>query len=472
MVCHSERSEESSETSLAIANLILRCAQNNRRNVGFENDPEMKPNPKDFVWMAAGAAFFGAIILVVMNVSPNQTPAVRLALKDKKIEIVDQMQLALASASEAEKSAVMATTDQDSQTFADQARAATASLEQECAQLGGLLGASGSQQENELLAGFSKTFADFERIDRDLLNLAGQNTNLKAYSLAFGPAAEMLKEVDDALAHIVKDRADSDLPWDKTVILLADDARISALRILALLPPHIAEESDQKMDEMEARMAGEDRAIRKDLADLAAINCPRWSMRSNKSLSSARPISLRSIPDSNRAGRQPGCITLMNLKFKVSCFCPVENGCARQWMIDDLARSVLRLFLQRPMTKLLRGLSLILFLLAAGAIVALLASDGFYALRLTPFHQQASAMALILIGTSYISLQLSAKRRWKEKPKGIFLGLAFVLWGSEQFLPASRWVTVMDSAVITIFVVDLGLIILDHLKKNGDERTL
>ncbi|HXB03195.1 MAG TPA: hypothetical protein VNV15_10300 [Opitutaceae bacterium] len=230
----------------------------------------MKPNPKDFLWMAAGAAFFGAIVWLVMSIPPNQTPAARLALKDRKIELVDQMRLALASASEAEKSAVLATTDEDSQTFAGQARAATVSLEQERAQLGEIMRASGSPRENELLAEFSKTLADLERIDHELLGLAVQNTNLKAYRLAFGPAADILKEADDALAHIVQARADSDSPGDKPVILLADDARISSLRILALLPPHIAEESDQKMDEMEARMAREDRAVRKDLADLAA----------------------------------------------------------------------------------------------------------------------------------------------------------------------------------------------------------
>ena len=221
--------------------------------------------------MAAGAAFFGIIIWVVMGFPHNQTPAARLALKTRKIEIVDQMRLALASASEAEKSAVMAATDQDSQTYADQARAATASLQQERAELGELLDTNGSLDEQKLLAGFSKAFADFERIDHDLLDLAVQNTNLKAYRLAFGPAAEILQETDDALAHIVNGRAGSDSPDDKKVILLADDARISALRILALLPPHIAEESDQKMDEMEARMSREDQTIRKDLAGLAAI---------------------------------------------------------------------------------------------------------------------------------------------------------------------------------------------------------
>jgi hypothetical protein len=118
------------------------------------------------------------------------------------------------------------------------------------------------------------------------------------------------------------------------------------------------------------------------------------------------------------------------------------------------------------MTKLLRGLSLLLLLLAVGSIAVLLSSDVSHAFRLTSLHQQSSAMALILIGTSYISLQLSSKRRWSEKLKAISLGLAFTLWGSEQFLPASRWVTLMDSAVITIFVVDLGLIILDSLKRN------
>ncbi|HXA14593.1 MAG TPA: hypothetical protein VNW23_05655 [Opitutaceae bacterium] len=121
------------------------------------------------------------------------------------------------------------------------------------------------------------------------------------------------------------------------------------------------------------------------------------------------------------------------------------------------------------MTKLFRGLSLLLFLLAVGEIIILLFSDISHALQLTSFHQQAGAVALILIGASYISLQLSLKRRWNEKLKGIFLGLAFVLWGSEQFLPASQVVTLMDSAVITIFVVDLGLIILDYLKR-GDHQ--
>jgi len=231
----------------------------------------MKPGLKDFLWMAVGAALFGAIILVVLNAPPDQTPAAKLALKDRKVEIVDRMRADLAAASEAEKSAVMATTDQDSQTFADQARTATAALRQERERLSELLVEGGSPRQKDLLAQFSNTLTNLERIDRDLLNLAVQNTNLKAYQLAFGPASEALQAADDALSHLATERADSNSPEDKKVIRLADDARISALRIQTLLPPHIAEESDQKMDELEVRMTHEDQMIRKNLADLAAI---------------------------------------------------------------------------------------------------------------------------------------------------------------------------------------------------------
>ena len=67
---------------------------------------------------------------------------------------------------------------------------------------------------------------------------------------------------------------------------LADGARIGALRLLTLLPPHIAEESDQKMDEMEAAMAKEDQAVRQDLAGLAVI--PSLSGNSELSTAAAR----------------------------------------------------------------------------------------------------------------------------------------------------------------------------------------
>jgi len=216
--------------------------------------------------MAAGAAGLMAIVLVVSHFRNGHTSLEQFELKARRIELVEQMRLALASASEAEKSAVMAITDEDSQAYADQARAAAGTVEQAHKELAELLETGGNRDERDLLGQFTKAFAEFQRIDKDLLDLAVKNTNLKASSLAFGPAAAALQEMDAALSRLATVNA-----ADSKIVRLADDARIAALRIQTLLPPHIAEESDQKMDEIEGRMAKEDRDVRTSLAELAAM---------------------------------------------------------------------------------------------------------------------------------------------------------------------------------------------------------
>jgi len=118
------------------------------------------------------------------------------------------------------------------------------------------------------------------------------------------------------------------------------------------------------------------------------------------------------------------------------------------------------------MTTLFRWLSGILFVSAIAAMVTLLAADILNALTLSPTHRCAGALAFMLIGSSYVALQISLQRPRSEKVKAILLGIAFLFWGSGQFLPPSLFATAMDSAVVVIFVVDLSLIILEHLKRN------
>jgi hypothetical protein len=187
----------------------------------------------------------------------------------------------LASASEAEKSAVLAITDQESQTFADLARAKSASVEQESRDIAERLASGGNQGERDMLAEFTKAFAEFQRIDKDLLELAVKNTNVKAYALAFGPAAKAIGEMNAALSRLAT--ANADLPQGKAV-LFALGAETSALRIQTLLPPHIAEENEQKMSDLEASMAAEDAQVHKSLDGLAAL--PK--LGSNADLATAR----------------------------------------------------------------------------------------------------------------------------------------------------------------------------------------
>jgi hypothetical protein len=119
------------------------------------------------------------------------------------------------------------------------------------------------------------------------------------------------------------------------------------------------------------------------------------------------------------------------------------------------------------MRGLLRAACVLLFLLALAGIAVLWVADALHSLRFTLFHQRVGALALILIGSSYILLQVALRRRATEALKGIFLGAAFVLWGGEQFLAPGPWVTIVDSVVITIFVVDLSLIVVGQLRSRS-----
>jgi Four helix bundle sensory module for signal transduction len=229
----------------------------------------IKPNRENVLWMAAGAVLLILLFLIVFHFYQKQNPAEQLAFKASRVDLVSRMQSALASASEAEKSAVLAITDRDSQTYAGQARTATAEVEQARRELGELLKTDGTQVEKELLNQFSELFTEFQHIDNNLLDLAVKNTNIKAYSLAFGPATAALNEMNAALSRLIALNAGS--PKEKQVILFAYGAEISGLRLQTLIPPHIAEESDQKMDELEVLISKEDRQILKNLDELTAL---------------------------------------------------------------------------------------------------------------------------------------------------------------------------------------------------------
>jgi hypothetical protein len=81
-------------------------------------------------------------------------------------------------------------------------------------------------------------------------------------------------------------------------------------------------------------------------------------------------------------------------------------------------------------------------------------------------HQRIGSLPFIFIGICFIAFQISLGAPWKERIKGLLLGAAFTLWGSEIFLPKSNWLTIVDNAVIAIFLIDLGLIVGGHFVKK------
>jgi len=228
-----------------------------------------RPAVENILWMAAGAVVLAAFLVLTWHFRKEETPAQQLAFKATRVDLVGRMEYGLARASEAEKSAVLAVTDPDSERYAAEARAAVAAVDRDRGELAHLLKAGGAGRERELLDQFSQAFANLERVDDEVLRLAVKNTNLKAYALAFGPAAEALSQMDAALSRVGA-KADA-WPEAKRVLSSSDGARIAVLRIQTLLPPHIAEESDPKMDALEASMRTEESLARKDLDALSAI---------------------------------------------------------------------------------------------------------------------------------------------------------------------------------------------------------
>jgi hypothetical protein len=77
-----------------------------------------------------------------------------------------------------------------------------------------------------------------------------------------------------------------------------------------------------------------------------------------------------------------------------------------------------------------------------------------------------SAAPLVLIGIAYISLQPLVRPRPLELLKRMMLGGAFILWGIDQLLPPGHLTTVIGDVVITLYVVDLGLIIKSHVQRE------
>jgi hypothetical protein len=210
-----------------------------------------------------GAALVALTAFLAWHFHPAENAAELLALKARKLDLVEGMSLDLASASDAEKGAVMAATEQDSQLYADQAVAALELAGARRRELADLLAPGKDAKERALLDELSTLLEAFRGLDRELMSLAVRHTNAKATALAFGPAAQAIDDLRAALARVAQ--------RDAGATPFACGAQAAALHLQTLLAPHIAEPSDERMDALEARMEEDDREVRGNLERLAGL---------------------------------------------------------------------------------------------------------------------------------------------------------------------------------------------------------
>jgi hypothetical protein len=102
-----------------------------------------------------------------------------------------ELRIQFNQAADASNRAVMADTDDASTAFARDAEKALKIVDSDVQALGALLHSLSFSKEIQLLEDFGKHFAQYRELDRTILTLAVENTNLKAQDLAFGPAREI-----------------------------------------------------------------------------------------------------------------------------------------------------------------------------------------------------------------------------------------------------------------------------------------
>ena len=195
-----------------------------------------------------------------------------VGIMSKKLDILSRMHINLLRSVEAEKNAVMADTDEESITFAEQSLKAAGLVDRDRREIGLLMEKDHSNQELKLQQEFDGCWVDFRKTDRELLDFAVKNTNLKAARLSFGPAGEALNRFEKALNSLISIQPTSQA--DARIPKLACRALTDGLKIHYLQAPHIAAADDQRMDKIEAAIKQHEQEINESLRTLKVLVPP------------------------------------------------------------------------------------------------------------------------------------------------------------------------------------------------------
>ncbi len=187
----------------------------------------------------------------------------------KVVEMISRMRINLLKSTDLEKGAVMAITDEESQALAEQSRRSADAVERDYHELKGLIDAAKIDKEMKLLKEFSDNWNNIRVIDKELLSLAVENTNIKAANLSYTAAAQAIATFERLLSELM-DIPASDGERAQTA-KSAYQAATAAYIIYSLEAPHINEAQDKKMDELETLMGMNETKVRNALGNLSRL---------------------------------------------------------------------------------------------------------------------------------------------------------------------------------------------------------
>ncbi len=179
-----------------------------------------------------------------------------------------ELRVQFSKATDASNRAVMADTDEASVTFAHEAEQASKLVENDVTQLSALLGSLQIVDETQILQRFQKQFADYLVVDKQVLALAVENTNLKAQQLSFGPAREAADRFKAALDHLSPSLPAKDQCRAEELVA---NAVLSVREMQLLQGPHIASPEDAFMTALEQQSSALESKAATDLTALSGL---------------------------------------------------------------------------------------------------------------------------------------------------------------------------------------------------------
>lgn len=208
--------------------------------------------------------------LVAMLLAPGcgRGPGNFLTDLEESRRVTADLRVLFSKATDASNRAVMADTDEGSSQFARDATATKRLIENDVAALAPLLQRRGYAEETRLLDQFRHQFSEYDKVDRSVLALAVENTNLKAQRLSFGSAREAADAFRTSLERVVPKAAAKDRC---RVGELVSKAVLAVRDIQVLQAPHIAEADDARMTQMESDMARQEATARASTKELAGL---------------------------------------------------------------------------------------------------------------------------------------------------------------------------------------------------------
>jgi hypothetical protein len=175
------------------------------------------------------------------------------------------LRVQFAKAADASTRAVLADTDEQSVAYVRDAERLLGIVKADVEALAPLVRRIDEKVALKALDDFGRQLTDYEKADRQVLALAGENTNLKAQRLSFGAG----RAAADAFRDTVDAAVASPGATDRCRVGQAGAAAVAAVRELqSLWAPHIAEREDAVMTRLEKDMAALDARARESLRAL------------------------------------------------------------------------------------------------------------------------------------------------------------------------------------------------------------